>query len=73
MKQRETFIYFLASSTINTSRLRVPEIPVIAMFDIPVLADGLAVSVRVLVKAAGFLLNDAVTPFGNPVAYKFTF
>ena len=40
--------------------------------DIPVVAALLAVSVKVLVAAAGFVLNDAVTPLGRPDAAKLT-
>src|SRR5207249_12080516 len=44
--------------------------------DIPVAAVLLAVSVKVLivlVGVVGFVLNDAVTPFGRPDAAKVTF
>jgi hypothetical protein len=39
---------------------------------VPVVAVPLAVSVNVLVAAAGFGLNDAVTPLGRPDADKLT-
>ena len=44
--------------------------------DIPVVAVLLAVSAKVLVVlvgVVGFVLNDAVTPFGRPDAAKVTF
>jgi len=47
--------------------------PVMATYKFPSSAVGLAVSVRVLVEAAGFSLNVALTPFGKPLAYKVTF
>ena len=40
--------------------------------DVPVVAALPAVSVKVLVAAAGFVLNDAVTPLGRPDAAKLT-
>jgi len=49
---------------------------VIVTVDIPVAAVLLAVSVKVLivlVGVVGFVLNDAVTPFGRPDAAKVTF
>ena len=52
------------------------EVPVIVTVDIPVAAALLAVSVKVLivvVGVVGFVLNDAVTPFGRPEAAKVTF
>src|SRR5438132_1427022 len=48
-------------------------VPVIVTVDIPVAAVLLAVSVKVLivlVGVVGFVLNDAVTPFGRPDAAK---
>jgi len=54
----------------------VPEVPVIVTVDIPVAAVLLAVSVKVLIAlvgVVGFVLNDAVTPFGRPDAAKLTF
>src|SRR5437762_1644806 len=56
--------------------LSVPEVPVIVTVDIPVAAVLQAVSVKVLilcVGVVGFVLNDAVTPFGRPDAAKVTF
>ena len=40
--------------------------------DVPVVAVLLAASVKVLVAVAGFVPNDAVTPFGRPDAAKVT-
>ena len=40
--------------------------------DIPVVAVLLAVSVKVLVAAVGFVPNDAVTPVGRPDAARVT-
>jgi len=54
----------------------VPEVPVIVTVDIPVAAVLLAVSVKVLIAlvgVVGFVLNDAVTPFGRPDTAKVTF
>jgi hypothetical protein len=49
---------------------KLPEVPVMVTVDVPVVAVPLAVSVNVLVVVAGFALNDAVTPLGNPEADK---
>jgi hypothetical protein len=51
---------------------KLPEVPVIVTVTAPVVAVLLAVSVNVLVAVAGFVLNDAVTPLGNPDADKLT-
>jgi hypothetical protein len=51
---------------------KLPEVPVMVTVAVPVVAELLAVSVRVLVVVAGFVLNDAVTPLGNPDADKLT-
>jgi hypothetical protein len=51
---------------------KLPEVPVMVTVAAPVVAVLLAVSVRVLVVVAGFVLNDAVTPLGNPDADKVT-
>ena len=40
--------------------------------DIPVVAVALAISVKVLVDAVGFVANDAVTPVGRPDAARVT-
>ena len=65
----------MTAFTVRATRvvwLSVPEVPVIVTVDIPVVAALLAVSVKVLVAAAGFVLNDAVTPLGRPDAAKLT-
>src|SRR2546429_9965135 len=54
----------------------LPAVLVIVTVDIPVAAVLLAVSVKVLIAlvgVVGFVLNDAVTPFGRPDAAKVTF
>ena len=51
---------------------KLPEVPVMVTVAAPVVAVLLAVSVRVLVVVAGFVLNDAVTPLGRPEADKVT-
>ena len=54
----------------------MPDVPVIVTVEVPGVAVALAVSVKVLivlVGVVGFVLNDAVTPFGRPEAAKVTF
>jgi hypothetical protein len=51
---------------------KLPEEPVMVTVAVPVVAVLLAVSVNVLVVVAGFVLNVAVTPLGNPDADKVT-
>jgi hypothetical protein len=51
---------------------KLPEEPVIVTVTVLVVAVLLAVNVSVLVAVAGFVLNDAVTPFGRPEADKLT-
>jgi hypothetical protein len=51
---------------------KLPEVPVMVTVAVPVVAVPLAVSVNVLVVVAGFVLNDAVTPLGNPDADRLT-
>ena len=46
--------------------------PVIVNEDLPVGVELLTTRVSVLVEVAGFGLNDAVTPLGNPVADSVT-
>jgi hypothetical protein len=50
----------------------VPEAPVTVIVDIPVTADALAVSVKVLAPVVLAELNDAVTPLGRPDAARLT-
>ena len=42
-----------------------PEVPVIVIVLVPVVAELLAVNVRTLVDVVGFVPNDAVTPLGR--------
>ena len=44
----------------------------IVTVDIPVVAVALAISVKVLVDAVGFVSNSAVTPVGRPDAARVT-
>src|SRR2546429_5311381 len=71
--QAEDGIRDVAVTGVQTCAL---PISVIVTVDIPVAAVLLAVSVKVLivlVGVVGFVLNDAVTPFGRPDAAKVTF
>jgi hypothetical protein len=54
---------------------RAPEVPLMVMVDVPVVAVPLAVKVRVnaLLPAAEFGLRVAVTPLGKPDAVRLTF
>lgn len=52
--------------------VKLPEVPVMVTVTMPVVAVGLAVSVKMLVAVAGFGLKDAVTPLGKPEADKLT-
>jgi len=45
---------------------------VIVTVEVPNVAALLAISVKVLVAGAGFVLNDAMTPLGRPDAAKVT-
>jgi hypothetical protein len=51
---------------------KLPEVPVMVIVAVPVVAVPLAVNVTVLVVVVGFVLNDAVTPLGRPEADKVT-
>jgi hypothetical protein len=53
--------------------VKAPEVPVIVTVDIPVAAALLALNVRRLDAAAGFVANEAVTPLGRPEAARLTF
>lgn len=57
---------------VAVSGARVPEVPVMVTVAGPGVAELLAVTVRVLVVVAGFVLNAAVTPVGKPEAAKVT-
>jgi len=52
--------------------VRLPDVPVIVIVAVPVLAAALAVNVSVLDDVAGFGLKDAVTPLGKPDAARLT-
>lgn len=52
--------------------VRLPEVPVIVMVLVATLAVAATVKVIVLVDVAGFGLNAAVTPVGNPEAARVT-
>ena len=45
--------------------VRLPEVPVMVMVDVPVAAVLLAVNVRTLVDVVGLVPNEAVTPLGS--------
>src|ERR1019366_8717863 len=57
---------------IPTSFQRLPYVPVMVIVDWPVAVEPLTVSVNVLVEVVGLVLNDAVTPLGNPPALRVT-
>jgi hypothetical protein len=58
---------------IATVWVKLPEVPVTVTIEEPIVAESVAVRVKVLVPVAGLGLNDAVTPLGNPdVTAKFT-
>ena len=63
----------LTVSEIVALFFKAPEAPLMVTVDVPVLAVLLAVRVNVLAPVAGFGLNDAVTPLGNPDAERLTF
>jgi hypothetical protein len=52
--------------------LELPEVPVIVTVVVPVVAVASAENVSVEVLLAGFALNAAVTPLGNPDAESVT-
>jgi hypothetical protein len=52
--------------------VKLPDVPVMVTVTVPVAAEPLAVNVSVLVEAAGFGLNPAVTPLGKPDAESVT-
>ena len=52
--------------------VKLPDAPLMVTVDVPVAADALADSVKVLVVVVGFGLNAAVTPVGRPVALRVT-
>ena len=52
--------------------IRLPDVPVMVTVTVPVVAEPLAVSVRMLVVLVGLGLNTAVTPLGRPDAVRVT-
>ena len=52
--------------------VNAPELPPMVTVDVPRVAEPLAVNVSTLAPVAGFGLNEAVTPLGDPVANRFT-
>lgn len=52
--------------------VRLPDTPVMVTVAGPVVAELLAVSVKMLVVVSGLALNDAVTPAGKPVGARVT-
>src|ERR1700758_133996 len=52
--------------------VKLPEVPVIVIVRVPVVAELLAVKVTVLVLVAGFGLKAAVVPLPNPEAESVT-
>ena len=68
----------LTVSAIVVECVSEPDVPVIVTVAVPVAAVALAVSVSVLVAlplaagVTGFVLNDAVTPLGRPLAVSVT-
>jgi hypothetical protein len=52
--------------------VKVPDVPVMVVVTVPMVAALLAASVIVLVVVAGLGLNDAVTPLGSPDTDKLT-
>jgi hypothetical protein len=59
-------------SEIVVCAVRLPDVPVIVMVDVPVAAVLLAVRVKVLVEVVGFVPKVAVTPLGSPDAARLT-
>lgn len=58
---------------IATVFVKLPEVPVIVIGNVPTAAVPAAFRARVVVVAVGLGLNDAVTPAGRPEADKLTF
>lgn len=52
--------------------VRLPEVPVMVIVDVPAVADALALRVSALVNVVGFGLKAAVTPLGSPEAARVT-
>jgi len=52
--------------------LKGPDVPLMEMLTVPMLADLATFKVSVLLVVAGFGLNEAMTPFGKPEADRLT-
>jgi len=52
--------------------VRLPEMPLMVIVEVPVAAEALAVRVKTLVEVVGFALNPEVTPLGRPLADNVT-
>src|SRR5690349_1480267 len=52
--------------------VKLPEVPLIVMLNVPVVAVLLAVRVKLLAEVAGLGVDDAVTPLGRPEADRLT-
>ena len=68
----EKFPCMLTVTASVVELVRLPDVPVIVMVDVPRAAALLAVNVNVLVSVVGFGLNAAVTPVGKFEADKVT-
>jgi hypothetical protein len=67
----EVGVSVIAGGTVTVSGVvcaKLPEAPITFTGFVPSVAVALAISVSVLVRVAGFGLNDAVTPLGKPEA-----
>ena len=62
----------LTVTTIEVKATTLPEVPVIVTVKIPGVAVALAVRVSVVPDVEGLGENEAVTPFGTPVAANCT-
>ena len=62
----------LTVSAMEVDALRVPEIALMVMVDLPTAAALLAVNVKRLEPVAGLVAKAAVTPLGKPIADRVT-
>jgi len=65
-------VFGLTVSAMVVNAVSVPEVPVMEMLDVPVVAVLLAVSVSMLLPVVGLVANAAVIPLGNPDAARVT-
>src|SRR5690242_2176212 len=70
--ERVKFGAALTARLIVVELVMEPATPVIVMVAVPVVAEPVAESVKLLLEVAPLGLNDALTPLGRPVAVKFT-